>query len=544
MQFVDPYHVRRSHGSTAAEPSRGTGLEPVQISDLVYRLPLRSYPGMSRFVLDWLDADPRATRLLPRRAGEVPEPRLRTRGTAELVEALIASNKRWGSFVGDDVRRWAAGESIALVAGQQVGFAGGPLYTIAKIATLVKMKRELEAAGKPATIFFWLATEDHDFAEAATLQLPVSSVPAAQRDVNRQLDLVRLRATRGVNDKSIVGPQPVPEALIAGLLALYGMPRPAWLREGITFGDSFAELLAGVFEEKIVFVDALLPELRRAGTPFFEQLFARYDEVQRLLARIASEIAAAGYTPQVLPREGEDYTLLFRLDGHGNRELIAAPEPVGDPATLSTSALTRPLLQDFVIAPDVFVGGPAEVSYYAQLLPVHELLGITPPRVALRGHVLAGAKRVVRCLSRFQIDPRQIFSDADILLAEREPESVAEIEALAEQARRELGDKITRIGELALPAEHALARAINRSIGHLEYHFNKLTERAVRGVVRKDRERYGAVRELVATFYPDRHVQDRVVGWFHLWHQLGRYFVDRMIEEVEPDAAVFKIVGV
>jgi|GEM_PF-462326 len=541
MQFVDPYHLRKSHGSTAPEPSRAS--EPVQVSDLVYRLPLRSYPGMSRFVLDWMGDEPRAVRLLPRNPGVTPAPRPRAPVTPELVEALIASNKRWGSLVGDDVRRWAAGESVALIAGQQVGFAGGPLYTVAKIATLVKMKRELEAAGRPATILFWLATEDHDYAEAATLQLPVSSV-SGQQEVNRQLDLVTLRATRGASDKSIVGPQPLPEPLIKELLALYEMPRPAWLREGISFGDSFAELLASVFDERIVFVDALLPELRRAAAPLFQQIFDRYDDVQRMLDRSATEIAAAGYTPQVVPREGEGYTLFFRLDSDGNRELIAAPEPLGDPATISTSALTRPLLQDYVLQPDVFVGGPAEVSYYTQLLPVHELLGITAPRVALRGHLLAGAKRVVRCLSRFQVDPRQLFSDADTLLAEREPESVATIEALADEARRDLADKITQIGELALPAEHALARAISRSIGHLEYHFNKLAERAVRGVVRKDRERYAAVRELVATFYPDRHVQDRVVGWFPLWHQFGSYFVDRMIDEVEPDAPVFKIVGV
>ena len=102
---------------------------------------------------------------------------------------------------------------------------------------------------------------------------------------------------------------------------------------------------------------------------------------------------------------------------------------------------------------------------------------------------------------------------------------------------------IEHIGEIALPAEHALARAINRSIGHIEYHFNKLTERAIRGLVRKDKERYAAAKELVATLYPDRHVQDRIVGWFPYWHQHGSELVDRMIDEIEPDAATFNIIG-
>ena len=46
----------------------------------------------------------------------------------------------------------------------------------------------------------------------------------------------------------------------------------------------------------------------------------------------------------------------------------------------------RPLLQDFVLRPDVFVGGPAEVAYYAQAAPLHPLLNVPMPRVALRAH--------------------------------------------------------------------------------------------------------------------------------------------------------------
>jgi Bacillithiol biosynthesis BshC len=120
---------------------------------------------------------------------------------------------------------------------------------------------------------------------------------------------------------------------------------------------------------------------------------------------------------------------------------------------------------------------------------------------------------------------------------------VSEVEQLASEARRALIEKIVRIGEIALPAEHALARAINRSIGHIEYHFDKLTARAIRGLVRKDRERYAAVRELVSTLVPDGSPQDRVTGWFGYWQEYGQHLVDRMIEEAEQDEDVCKVVS-
>jgi bacillithiol synthase len=511
---------------------------------MTLRVPLSRYPGFNKFVLDWLAGDKRATQFLPRggRAilpvpGKDGQAGLPVLHRTELVQPLAEFNQRFGLFVKPQLEQWASGNTVTIIGGQQVGFAGGPLYTLAKIATLLKMKRDVERAGKPATALFWLATEDHDFEEVAQL-----SVPA--RD--RQLDLLCIRASRTVESKFAVGRLPIPEPLITELLALYGIERPSWLRDGITFGDSFAELVASVFGSEIILVDALQPQLRRAGEPLFKQIFAKWNDIERAIRYRSDELAAAGYTPQVVPRDGESYSLLFDVDENFERRLIENPDAqrTFDAARISTSALTRPLLQDFVIRPDIFVGGPAEVAYYAQITPLHEMLGVALPRVALRGHSLVAPRRVLRFLERYGIGADEIFSSPDELLAEREPKGVADIRRESDEAKKELMRHIERIGELALPADHALARAINRSIGHIEYHFNKLTERSIRGLVRKDKERYAAARELLSTLYPDRHVQDRIVGWFPYWLQHGQQLVDQMIEEIEPDTAAFNIIGV
>ncbi|HSP13799.1 MAG TPA: bacillithiol biosynthesis BshC [Thermoanaerobaculia bacterium] len=508
------------------------------------RVPLEHYPGMSRFVLDWLRGDARATKFLPRSVWSDARPGASSAAAgghrSTVASALIASNRRWGLFVKPQLEKWASGESVTIVAGQQTGFAGGPLYTLAKIATVLKMKRDLERAGTPVTVMFWLATEDHDFDEVAQLNVPVRTV---SRDVSRQLDLLCVRASRSVESKVAVGGLPIPGPLVTELLALYELERPPWLREGITFGDSFAELVASIFDGEVVLVDSLLPELRRAGAGLFESIFKRWNDIEKTIGARSAELVASGYPPQVVPREGESYSLLFELDDHFERHLIDKPRNIDAPERISTSALTRPLLQDLVLQPDIFVGGPAEVSYYAQITPLHEMLGVTTPRVALRGHALVAPKRILRFIERYGIKPEELFTTPDELLAEREPEGVAKIRHEADAAKRQLIKHIETIGEIALPAEHALARAINRSIGHIEYHFGKLTERAIRGLVRKEKERYAAAKELLATLYPDGHVQDRVVAWFPYWLQYGRDLVEHMIEEIEPDAAAFGIIG-
>jgi len=514
------------------------------------RVPLAQYPGMNRFVLDWMGGDERFLSRSNVVSRAVPNPRLKP--GANFADALKESNKRWGIFASDALKRWAGGGTLTIIAGQQVGFAGGPLYTLAKLASLVRFKRDMEKQGIPVTAFFWLATEDHDFDEVATLNVPVATLPK-EKNVNRQLDLlcmraIRMHASHPRDSRAVVGSLPVPGALIAQLLALYDIPRPPWLREGITFRDSFAELIGTAFGSEIILVDALLPELRRAGAPLFEQIDQRRDEIQRVLHDRAQRLEAAGYKEQVIPRDGNEYTLLYELDDRGNRQPYDSaqgrpPTANRQPERTSTSALTRPLLQDFVFQPDIFLGGPAEVAYYAQISPLHRLLGVPMPRVALRGHVLVAPKRIERAFERYGIEPAEVFQSADAILADKEPEAVTRVRAITESAKRDLLTRIEDINELALPADHSLAGSIQRSIGHLEYHFDKLSERAIKGLVRKDRERYAATRELVATLYPDRHVQDRVVSWFSYWCQYGNVLVDRVIEEVEPDSAYFKVVS-
>ena len=55
--------------------------------------------------------------------------------------------------------------TVAIVTGQQVGLFSGPAYSVYKALTAIKAARELTEGGVPAVPVFWLATEDHDFAE-------------------------------------------------------------------------------------------------------------------------------------------------------------------------------------------------------------------------------------------------------------------------------------------------------------------------------------------------------------------------------------------
>ena len=59
--------------------------------------------------------------------------------------------------------------ALAVTTGQQPGLFTGPLYTVHKALSAAALARVLEARwNRPVVPVFWLAGDDHDFAEAST----------------------------------------------------------------------------------------------------------------------------------------------------------------------------------------------------------------------------------------------------------------------------------------------------------------------------------------------------------------------------------------
>ncbi len=79
---------------------------------------------------------------------------------AAMAKALAGQNA-----ASELLTRFAQPGTVAVVTGQQVGLFGGPAYTIFKALTAAKLAQTLTERGIPAVPIFWMATEDHDFAE-------------------------------------------------------------------------------------------------------------------------------------------------------------------------------------------------------------------------------------------------------------------------------------------------------------------------------------------------------------------------------------------
>jgi bacillithiol synthase len=512
------------------------------------RLPLESYPGLSPFALDLVKGTGNAAGFLPRTPMESLQPP-RTPRPPALVTALAESNMRWGNDVRRELDSWGAGRTITLVAGQQVCFAGGPLLILVKLLSLLRLRDSLAQQGSEATVFFWLATEDHDFDEVASITL------------SQKRGRTRLRAPGG-SSRQMVGALPVDARLKRGLTDALGVEPPSWLRDGITYGDSFAELMTEVLRDRgVVFVDSMLPELRREGRELFVAMIEEMDESERLVTLRSGEIRDAGYTPQVAVAEDGHYSFLYHVSDSGVRRPIRFDDgqwSVGGkrstreeilelvqnrPETISTGVLARPLLQDKVLGTDVFLGGPAEVTYYAQLAPLHEIFGITQPHVGLRGHLLVGPQRILRPIADYDLSADDLFRTPEEIVARLDPALASRMRNAIDASAGSLEADLEQLRQTVLEADPQLERSAGRRLARIRYHLDKLSEQGERAALRKDTERYGAISRLVETLNPDGAPQDRHIGWITFWIQYRNRLVERILDQVEPDAPVLKVAG-
>ncbi len=229
---------------------------------------------------------------------------------ARVADILERQNRAWDASPRtlENIARLRGGAS-ALVTGQQVGLFGGPLFSIFKALTTVKLAQEATAAGSECVPVFWLATTDHDLDE-------ISHVSFLGPDASLQ----KLSATtRGLPDAPVgtvtFGPEiePVVEAA-AGLLGdseVTKFLREAY-RPGENFGSAFARLFSRLFADwGVILLDAADTEFHRIAAPIYSAAIERAAELDDALLKRGRELEAAGYHQQV--KVTPSSTLLFTL---------------------------------------------------------------------------------------------------------------------------------------------------------------------------------------------------------------------------------------
>ncbi len=463
-----------------------------------------------------------------------------------VAEVLNEQNRRFGAdgATQRSLERLAGG-AVAIVTGQQVGLFSGPAYSIYKAVAALRIAAQITERGLDAVPVFWLATEDHDLAEVNQCFWPGRG------------ELQRLEVRAPAEEARSVGKIPLRESVrevVAAAVATLEGPAAREIRRALeesyrseeTFGSAFGKLMARLFAGKgIILLDPLDARLHRLATPIYCRALEQSAELVRELQARSKALAAAGYHAQV--KITERSTPLF-MDVNGRRspvrrrnsgfavgskeysmaELLAAAE--NTPELFSANVLLRPVVQDRLLPTAAYIGGPAEVAYYAQAEVLYRrLLGRMPAVVPRAGFTLV-EPHVARLLKKYALDLRDILRGRQHLRAKMERESVPkEVAARFATGEKNLRRLLAGLREPLGKLDKTLLGALQTAERKMLYQFDHLRGSAARAQDFRTGVLGSHERELTEALYPHRGLQERTLCALPLLARHGTALLDELI---------------
>jgi bacillithiol synthase len=441
------------------------------------------------------------------------------------------------------------GGALCITTGQQPGLFTGPLFTLYKALSAISLARVAETAlGKPVVPVFWVAGDDHDFAEANHCFVPdsqgdVQKIELRQRDAEAPLTpLYREVLGPDVRDAIARVRDSLPEGEFRNEVL-------AWLERHYRPETDFSTAFAGALAELlgphglVVFV-ANHPASKRVIAPWIRRALADAGPLDQALAAHADRLAAGG--KEVPVSVGDGATLVMLESNSGRDRLVVRDSAyIGrrsgeqwkqsqlvqllerEPERFSPNVLLRPVVEAAILPTLAYAGGPGELAYLEQTAPVYGALGVVPQARIPRWSGRALEARVQRALEKYGLTADELGQqgsrlETELLREEIPGEARAAMEALRAHLDREyqaiLSAAVTIDPTLQRPAESARNAALagitdleKRMVSHLKKKKDVVTSQLSRART---------------SLFPQGEPQERVLSPVSFLGRYGPVFVD------------------
>ncbi len=516
--------------------------------------PVTLAPGLSRFFVDFCAGEPAALRFCASALKEDWQRRPAVPAHWPELTRLVAAQNGLPAQAGA-IAALEQGAGTVLT-GQQVTLFGGTLYTPFKAATAIARARQGTACGRPHVAVFWLASEDHDFAEIDHVTFPAGkelaklSYAAAPQAAVPVGGVVLDESITQLVDRAweILGTSDAMDALAEAY------------KPGRTFAQAFADFYSKVFAAQgLLVVDASGREFHRLGAPVLRAALERADELHAALAERNRALEAAGYHVQVSVTDQS--SLLFLMDRETGarvalkRTAATANEPDGlwqagrqsystaelvgiletEPERISPSALLRPVFQDFLFSTSQIIGGPAEVAYFAQSAVLYErILGRqTPAAARFSGSLIE--PQVGELLRKHELTLDRVFAEtaeslARVLAARAMPIETKRKLAAAGNA---LDEELTALVEWMQSQDKGLGQSAETAASKMRYQMDRLRTLAANFQLQREATLTRHANAIAQSLFPGGTMQERVHGAAFYFARYGLELAETLARQAE-----------
>jgi bacillithiol biosynthesis cysteine-adding enzyme BshC len=453
--------------------------------------------------------------------------------------------------------------TVFIITGQQLGLLASPLYTIYKIITSIKLAEQLNSQnlGYNYIPLFWLESEDHDFDE-------IDHFGIWNKKFEPQ-NLTYQGESRGKTSIKHYTFESQIEELIEQLkheLISTEFTEDLFEKLNKTFksGKSWLyatrEILKDIFVETgILFFKPGNLEIKEISMPFFKKVIENSSDLNINFRDVSNELIKKGYANQVTVVEGKTFLFMennnlqrehiyFDNNGYsikdsrkkfGKNELF---EIINNyPEKISTSVISRPLLQSWLLPTVAYVAGPGEIAYWAQIGGMFDQMSLRLPVVYPRISAAIVEPKIQRFINKYELDienlPRKQKEFVNQVLIKYEDNTFMDSMGV-------ISDEMEKIKQKMMSVDPTLKSIFNKTSEKILGQIDFLEHKTLKAKELKEQLMVSQLQQIHAAFFPDEYPQERFLTFVYYLNKFGPEIISTIYEKSQLENFKHQIIEI
>lgn len=438
-----------------------------------------------------------------------------------------------------------------VITGQQAGVFGGPLFTLLKALTAMKLAAKVEREHQvPVVPVFWIDAEDHDWPEVSgctvlDAELAPTTIRLADLAGAGHLPIAKLSLTADIITAIDKLAAALPDSEFkAGIIDSLRTAYAPGLSMATAFGKWLEDVLG---PHGLVVYDSADPAAKPLARDVFVTEVSQPGNTARLAARAGEALVARGYHAQATLADGtvsvfhlNAERLAVRVDGNqafiGERAMslpLLVDEAREHPEHFSPNVLLRPIVQDTVFPTICYVAGPNELAYLGQLQEVYAHFGVPMPLMYQRATATLADSATLRFLTRYELPLTALRAqDESALNHLLESQLPPTVEQSLTAVSAVIDERMAAVSAAVPQIDPTLEGAVKSTLGKLQHEVHALHNKVIQAAKRRDDTLRRQFQRARALTFPQGHPQEREVGFVWFLNRYGPALVDRLIDEL------------
>jgi bacillithiol synthase len=446
--------------------------------------------------------------------------------------------------------------SVVVIGGQQAGILTGPLYSIHKVISIIKLAEQKERElGVPVVPVFWIAGEDHDFQEVNHVFVPV------EERIDKWVYPERVLQKKMVSD--ILLDKDICLSWVQNVIGNFGETEhtkqllefaKGQLTKSTTFVDFFANIIMELFKDfGLLIVDSGDRKFRNLQKEFLMTQILHHESITHSLLEQQKEIAKKGFPIAI--DANERAANLFYYDQRSNERILLEIDPqterfVGKsgtvsfsrdelveiassaPEKLSNNVVTRPLMQEWLFPTMAFIAGPGEIAYWAELKQVFEHFYIKMPPIYPRLNITLLDRSVETDLRELKLNLASVLSEGTNKEKEKFLEAIKdrEVDELFSVAKEQLLNHYQLIETKTMELDRGLLPLLKKNENYLLKEISFMQTKLEDAVKLKHDVILKKYARIDLALRPDGFPQERLWNVFYYLNQFGPGLIPSLME--------------